>query len=309
MIKEILSPLRIDHWVKNLVLIIGFIFAFFYNKTLIINYYNLIFSFLILCLSASSNYLINEYLDRNTDKYHPIKKIRTFVKLKDKNDTRSIILKYFILVFISITCSYFINKTFFILNIIFIFFGVLYNLKPLRLKDVFLIDVILESANNPLRFLMGWSVLLPEFYPPSSIILFFWFSGCFLMTMKRYSEYRYLLKYIKPEKYRLSFKFYTSQNLFDLSIFYCLLSLLFFTIFVIKYKIELILIIPIGILLYLRVFKISTIKNSLIMRVEKIYKDKIFLYIVLLGAICTFILLGLELDYLEIFLKKDLIKF
>ena len=49
----------------------------------------------------------------------------------------------------------------------------LYNLKPLRLKDVFLIDVILESANNPLRFLMGWSVLLPEFYPPSSIILFF----------------------------------------------------------------------------------------------------------------------------------------
>jgi decaprenyl-phosphate phosphoribosyltransferase len=309
MTDALVKPLRIDHWTKNLVLIIGFIFAVFYNNNYSINYYTLIFAFLILCISASSNYLINEFLDRRTDKFHPIKKLRTFVRLNKGNESKKILIEYFFLISFSLTSSYFINQSFFILNLVFIFFGIIYNVRPIRIKDIFLLDVILESVNNPLRFLMGWSVLMPNYFPPISIVLFFWLSGCFLMTMKRYSEYCYLVKHIKPEKYRLSFKHYNKKNLFELSILYSLSSLLFFTIFVIKYKIELIIIIPIGILLYLRVFKISTTKNSLIMRVEKIYRDKIFLYIALLAVTCAFILLRLDLNYLEIFLKKDLIKF
>ena len=144
---------------------------------------------LIFCISASSNYLINEFLDRGTDKFHPIKKLRTFVKEK-KNENKEILIEYFFLVSFSVVASYFINKSF-TLNLIFIF-GIFYNVKLIRIKDI-LLDVILESANNPLRFLMGWSVLMPNFFPPISIVLFFWLSGCFLMTMKRYSEYSYLV--------------------------------------------------------------------------------------------------------------------
>ena len=60
-IQKILKPLRIDHWVKNLVILFGFIVALLYAPTHNIDYNNLILAFFILCISASSNYLINEY--------------------------------------------------------------------------------------------------------------------------------------------------------------------------------------------------------------------------------------------------------
>ena len=308
MIEKLLKPLRVDHWIKNLVLVLGYTFAIFYSNQNSNDFFLLSSAFIILCISASSNYLINEYFDKKTDKFHPIKKIRVFVK-KDKNDFERVFIQYFFLISISIFLSCFINKTFFYLNIIFIIFGILYNVKPFRLKDIFLIDVILESANNPLRFLMGWVVILPDYYPPISIILFFWFSGCFLMTMKRYSEYLFLSKFINPRKYRKSFESYNEKNLFDISIFYCLLSLSFFIIFVIKYKIELILILPLAILMYVRIFKISLNKDSLIMRVEKIYKDKLFLYLFILGVLVSLILIKLDINFLEIFLKRELLLF
>ena len=57
---------------------------YFTTENEIYNFKNSILSFLILCLSASSNYLINEYFDRHTDKFHPIKKMRTFAKSEVK---------------------------------------------------------------------------------------------------------------------------------------------------------------------------------------------------------------------------------
>ena len=305
MVKNILKPLRIDHWTKNLVLIIGYVFSIFFIKNnLNINIYILFNSFLVLCLSASSNYLINEFLDRENDKFHPKKKVRTYVGLKKDNN---IFLKYIILVSISVFLSFFVNNTFVILNLVFLLFGLMYNVKPLRLKDIFLIDVILESANNPLRFLMGWAILIPTHYPPVSIVLFFWLVGCFLMTMKRYSEFKFLKKFIKPGKYRKSFNHYTIENLFNLSILYSLLSFFFFAIFVIKYKIELILISPIACMLYVRIFNISFKENSLITNVEKIYKDRTFVNLIFLGLIFCIILLQLDLDFLKIFQSRDLV--
>ena len=232
-----LSPLRIDHWVKNLVIIFGFIFAFFFKKFNIFDIKILFLGFFILCISASSNYLINEYCDREFDKNHPVKKWRYFIK--NKESPLYVSFKYLLLILILISLSLLINNTFLYLNLFFLFCGIIYNLKPFRLKDILIIDVILEALNNPLRFLMGWFLVFPKAYPPISIILFFWLVGCFLMTMKRYSEYKFILeKGTSPIKYRLSFKKYNLDNLYNLSLFYCLFSFFFFTIFFIKYKIE-----------------------------------------------------------------------
>ncbi len=303
LIKNILSPLRMDHWTKNLVLVVGYLFSLFYVYEINLKIDKFALAFFVLCISASSNYLINEYLDKSTDKFHPIKKYRTYVKIKrDKN----IYFKYLALVTVSIYFSSYVNDIFFILNIVFLACGIFYNVKPFRLKDIFIIDVILESLNNPLRFLMGWSILMSNYYPPISLILFFWLVGCFLMTMKRYSEYNYLIKYIKPEKYRLSFKNYNAKILFELSLLYCLLSFFFIGIFIIKYKLELIILSPLACILYIRIFRISSKKNSLIMNIEKIYKDKIFVYLVLLGLLSSLILLQFNFPFLEIFKNKEL---
>lgn len=307
-IRNLLIPLRLDHWVKNLVIILGFIFGAFYKKINIVDLNDLLLGFFVLCISASSNYIINEYCDKDFDKNHPVKKWRYFVE--NYESLKVVLIKYLLLIFLSVFLSTLINKTFFVINLIFLFCGILYNVKPFRFKDIYLIDVLLEAVNNPIRFLMGWVLILPEAFPPISVVLFFWFVGCFLMSMKRYSEYKFIIeKKAIPTKYRLSFNKYNLDNLYSLSFFYCLLSFFFFTIFFIKYKTELILLVPIVCYLYLHIFKSSEKKNSLIMKIEKIYKDKLFVFLIILISIMTIFLLNIEIKFLDLFEKKELIYF
>ena len=299
---NIIKPLRVDHWVKNLVIFFGYIVGLLYFQDYQIDLKILILSFLILCISASSNYLINEYFDRESDKYHPVKKWRYFAK--EKSSIKLVLVNYIFLVSVSILLSFIVNKSFFYLNIFFLICGILYNIKPFRVKDIFILDVLLESINNPIRFLMGWFIISPELFPPISIVFFLWFVGCFLMTMKRYSEYKFILqKKINPVLYRSSFKRYSSNNLFNISLFYCLISFFFFTIFIIKYKIELLLTVPLVCYLYIHIFYISQKKNSII------YKDKLFILITLLLLIISFILLEIKIDFLEIFQSRSLLEF
>jgi len=301
-----LKPLRIDHWVKNLVIIFGYIVALLYEPNHTINLKILLLSFFILCISASSNYLINEYLDRNSDRYHPVKKWRYFSR-KHKSGFW-VLINYFALVSVSIFLSLFTNYSFFMLNIFFLICAIVYNVKPLRMKDVFIFDTLLESINNPVRFLMGWVLVLPNYYPPISIILYLWFVGCFLMTMKRYSEYSFIIKKkIKPELYRISFKKYNLESLFSLSLFYSLISLFFFTIFLIKYKIELLLVVPLVCYLYVYIFELAKQKNSIIMKIEKIYKDRYLIFIIFLISIISLILLKININFLIIFKSNSLI--
>jgi len=304
---NLIKPLRIDHWVKNLVIFFGYIVALLYLPSFKIDLKIVGLGFFILCISASSNYLINEYFDRYSDKYHPVKKWRYFAKKKSSGFV--VLINYFLLVSSSIFLSYLININFLLLNIFFLICGVLYNIKPFRIKDIFILDVILESINNPTRFTMGWFLVIPNLFPPISIIFFLWFVGCFLMTMKRYSEYGFIKqKKVKPELYRFSFKKYNLNNLFNLSLFYCLISFFFFTIFVIKYKIELLIIVPFVCFLYIHIFNISKKKNSIIMKIEKIYQDKIFIIIFILISFMCFVLLKIEIDLLNIFQSQELIR-
>ena len=52
----------------------------------------LIVAIAALCLIASSNYIINEYLDAEFDKFHPVKKKRTTVQ--KKVELKFVILEY-----------------------------------------------------------------------------------------------------------------------------------------------------------------------------------------------------------------------
>jgi len=100
----------------------------------------------------------------------------------------------------------------FVLSLLALFVaGFIYNVKPVRAKDIPFFDAISESANNPIRFLIGWYTFAPgEFFPPLSLLLAWWSFGNFLMTAKRLSEFRLLGE--KAADYRLSHKRY-SRNL------------------------------------------------------------------------------------------------
>ena len=73
--------MRPDHWIKQLFIFPGFLFAYILigselNLTHLISF---ITAFVAVSLIASANYVINEWLDAEFDKFHPTKKNRSVV--------------------------------------------------------------------------------------------------------------------------------------------------------------------------------------------------------------------------------------
>ena len=63
--------------------------------------------------------------------------------------------------------------------------GCIYNLPPVRSKDVPYVDVLSEAINNPIRMLAGWFIVEPHAVAPASLLLSYWMVGCYFMAMKR----------------------------------------------------------------------------------------------------------------------------
>ena len=108
-----------------------------------------------------------------------------------------------------------LGGSFSMIAVVFAIFGVIYNVRPIRAKDRAFLDVIVESVNNPLRFLFGWFAVTPHVAPPVSILLAYWFGGAFLMAAKRVSEHRAIVEAggtANLAAYRPSFAVYTSPR-------------------------------------------------------------------------------------------------
>jgi 4-hydroxybenzoate polyprenyltransferase len=175
---------------------------------------------------------------------------------------------------------------FFATSIVFLIMGLLYNVEPIRTKDRAYLDVLSEAVNNPLRFLLGWFVVIDNALPPSSVLLSYWMGGAFLMAMKRYSEYRQFDDPARIALYRKSFKFYNEEKLLLSSFFYALNATFFLGVFLIKYKIEYFLSLPFITIMFVWYVKIALKKNSAAQAPEKLYGERAFLlYILFLCAL------------------------
>ena len=81
--KDYIKIARPDHWIKNLFIFPGTLFAL-----LLVGWKGsygglagiALVSFFCTCMIASANYVINEWLDARFDKYHPTKKKRPVVQ-------------------------------------------------------------------------------------------------------------------------------------------------------------------------------------------------------------------------------------
>ena len=234
-IKVFYSISRIDHWPKQIFLVPGFVYIFIVedlNIFNLLNQYHLILScFVCTCLIASANYSINEYLDSKYDKYHPLKKQRALVSKSIK--LIEIIYYYFFLIFFSFYISYLFNhnKFFNYLLLIFAIAGILYNVKPFRSKDIFVIDILSEALNNPIRFLLAYFSLSSNFEINYNILLSYWFGGAFLMACKRYAERRFIKSEKILLKYRPSLAKYSNYKLLFLIILFSILSILYLYLF------------------------------------------------------------------------------
>lgn len=292
---------RFDHSIKQIFVIPGILIALSLGYQT--DFSNLFIGFACIQLAASSNYIINEWLDRDFDKHNPQKKNRPSVVGKVQG--KFIYPIYFFTSALTIYISFLINKNFASIIIFFLIMGIVYNVKPIRAKDVHYLDVIVESVNNPIRLLLGFFMFDVEFFLPSSIIIFYWSAGAFLMTCKRYAEYNFIKRDLLV-KYRQSFNGYTINKLLILMFLTSSLSMSMLSIFMIKYKIEFILFIISTLILFIYYFYLSLNKNSIVKKIDHLYKDKTLLMIITFCIVVFIVSLTTEIEILKV-LEKPLV--
>ena len=267
---DYLKLTRPDHWFKNIFMVPGMVFAFLYFniKADYILVFHVIVGFLSTCLIASANYVINEWLDAEFDRHHPVKKDRPSVV---KNlEQRWVFVMYIALIVSGLGLALIISPYFFFTEFSLLFMGFLYNVKPFRTKERPYIDVLSESINNPIRFILGWYICVQAMFPPSSILIAYWMGGAFLMGCKRLAEYRFIGNPETAAKYRRSFAYYTEKSLLISVFFYALTSTFFLGIFLIKHRIELLITFPFFALLFSWYMNITLRNNSTAQKPEKL---------------------------------------
>ena len=284
--KNYIKIARPDHWVKNAFIMPGIAIAvlltdFTYTPDVIVKF---IVGFMATCFIASANYVINEWLDAEFDKYHPTKKNRPVVS---ENMKLSLVLtEYAVLIVLGIGLAWFVGKPFMYMEIWLLIMGVLYNVKPVRTKDIPYLDVLSESINNMIRLLLGWFIITSDFQPPISILIGYWFAGAFLMATKRFAEYRMIGDPSVAGLYRKSFAHYSETSLLVSSFFYAMCATFFIGVFMIKYRMEYIIAMPFVFGLFCFYLYIAFKPDSAVQKPEKLYKEKsLLVYIALLTLI------------------------
>ena len=243
-------------------------------------------------MSASANYVINEWLDRDSDAHHPTKSGRVAVRAEMSGAWVS--LEWAVLAVAGLAIAASASLTMAAITAAFIAQGVVYNVKPLRSKDWPYLDVLSESVNNPLRFMIGWAMVDPHSLAPASILLGDWLGGAFLMGTKRLSEYRDIAASHGKARlalYRASFAGYTEVSLTVSCLVYAVLSSMALAIFFVKYRIEYVLVLPLVALLFGKYFALAMQPASTAQRPERLFTERgLIATVVVLAAVfalCT----------------------
>jgi decaprenyl-phosphate phosphoribosyltransferase len=290
---------RIDHWVKNVFIIPGIISAYALDPK--ISYENNILKIIIgvmsVCIVSSSNYTINEIVDAPYDLYHPTKKFRPVPS--GVVNIKLAYLQWLSLGIIGVLMGFYISNRFAFVMILLWFMGCIYNIKPIRSKDIPYVDIITEAINNPIRMLAGWYIVSNIKVPPASLILSYWMIGSYFMAIKRYAEFRNIGNINTVRNYRKSLAYFSERKLLVAIIFFGSSSMLFLGAFIMRYRIELIATVPLISLVMAIYFNISFEEDSAAQNPEKLYRQPILLVVTIICAISIIILMFIDIPYIR----------
>lgn len=268
-----ISIARPDHWFKNVFMALGLVLAYFCHPELFYvgTIWNVLWAVAATCICASSNYVLNEILDAPSDLSHPIKRHRPVPA-----GQVSVPIAYFewlALGALGLTMAAALNCPFFFAALSLLVMGCIYNIPPIRSKDLPYLDVLSESVNNPIRLMLGWFAVAPLEFPPVSLLIAYWMIGAFFMSSKRFAEYRALGKKEVAGAYRKSFRLYDEQKLLVSMFFYTTCFALFLGVFIIRYHLELILLVPLvaGFVSYY--LHVAFKNSSAAMNPERLYRE------------------------------------
>ena len=266
--------MRIDHWIKNVFVLPGIVIALTELPADLRPdwWWPVMAGMLSVCLVASSNYTINEVLDAPFDRLHPTKHLRPVPA-----GLVSIPLAYvqWLALFTGgIAAGLAVSGPFAVTMAALWIMGCIYNIPPIRSKDLPYVDVLSEAVNNPLRMLAGWYMITARLAPPGSLLMSYWMVGCYFMAIKRFAEYRSIGNPRTCAAYRKSFAHYDDKRLLVSIMFYAAHAMLFFGAFLIRYRMELILAFPVIALVMCQYLAIGFKPNGGAERPERLYKER-----------------------------------
>ena len=294
-----LAIARLDHSIKNLFVLPGIIVPLsIYPQLLTWRLMEtLVWAFVAITLVACSNYVLNEVLDAPFDRLHPTKKDRP-AALGLVNIPLAY-AQWIVMMVAGVAIGWTISRPFALTALALWVMGCVYNIPPLRTKDVPYLDVLTESVNNPLRMLLGWYAVAAWLVPPLSLLMCYWMIGCYFMALKRFSELREIGDRGVAGAYRASFKRYTPESLLVSVVFYASTAMLFFGAFVIRYRIELLLAFPLVALVMAIYFKLAFKENSAVQNPEKLYREPGLMLWFAATVVLMAVLLFVRLPWLE----------
>ncbi len=179
MIKNYLKLLRLPQWIKNFFVFVPLVFSQHLFER---EYFLITFSgFILFCIASSLVYVINDIIDLEADKAHPVKRLRPLPSGKITKGN-AIVFSIVIFIITGILLTQFNYHfalsviSYFILNIFYSFY----------LKHIVLLDIFSIAAGFILRVTAGALIIS---VPISSwLLLTTMFVSLFLAIMKRQSE-------------------------------------------------------------------------------------------------------------------------
>jgi decaprenyl-phosphate phosphoribosyltransferase len=290
---------RIDHWIKNVFVFPGIVVALSLDPNQLTHglWLRIIVGLLSTCLIASSNYVLNELIDAPGDIHHPTKFTRAVPS--GLVSIRWAYAQWIALMMVGLGLGLAISIPFAITMFILWIMGCIYNIPPVRSKDLPYLDVLSEAVNNPLRMLAGWFIVDTAAIPPASLLLSYWMVGCYFMAIKRYAEIRSFVNHVQAVAYRKSFAFYTEEQLLVSVTFYGSAAMLFLGAFIMRYRLELILAFPLVALVMAVYLSLAFKDNGTAHSPEKLTREPILMASVIACAVFMGVLLWLNIPILH----------
>lgn len=282
--RDYVAMARPDHWPKHVFILPGVVLAFISQPaSLDVVAVRFVVGMVAACLAASANYVINEWLDSETDRHHPSKSSRPAVTKRLSPIVLG--LEYVGLAAAALLAAAGVSRLFLYCAIAFLASGVAYNVPPLRTKDRAYVDVLSEALNNPIRLTLGWAMVSPSTLPPSSLLLGYWMGGAFLMAIKRLAEHRSAAAaggLASLASYRRSFAVYTDGRLLISAFLYAQLAAFFLAVFLVKYRIEFLLSMPCFAALFAAYLHVGLKPDSTAQRPERLFREPALMAVALL---------------------------
>jgi 4-hydroxybenzoate polyprenyltransferase len=249
-------------------------------------------------LVASSNYTINEVLDAPYDLRHPKKRFRPVPS--GQVGIGLAYVQWIALGVVGVGLGLALSTGFALTLAALWVMGCVYNIPPVRSKDVPYLDVLTEAINNPIRMLAGWYLVVDGIAPPATLLLAYWMVGCYFMGIKRLNEVRELGSAAGVlSQYRRSLAYFTPERMLVAIMFYGAAAMLFFGAFLMRYRIELVVAFPLVALVMACYMELGFRDDSAAQNPEKLYREPLLMRATVACVLCIAVLMFLDLPGLH----------